>query len=115
MQILFGKPELQLTEKYDGRENLHIHLSKWTKAYGEEPQPEWVHLFCHTLDVIPRNWYTETELRRGIGEWDILRKRFLSTFLFEDQWMDTVDDALKLENTAIFTLPLELEEVVQPN
>jgi len=37
MQIRFGKPELPLTERYDGREDPHMHLTKWTKAYGEEP------------------------------------------------------------------------------
>lgn len=115
MQIRFAKLTLQLTEKYDGRENPHIHLRKWTKAYGEEWQPEWVHLFYHTLYVIQRNWYTETELQHGTGEWDILHERFLSTFLFEDQWMDTMENTLKLVKTTIFKLPLELEEVVPPD
>ncbi|MDW3502992.1 hypothetical protein NQ272_27955, partial [Escherichia coli] len=36
-----------------------------------------VHLFYHTLDVIPRNWYIETQLQHGTGEWDILREGFL--------------------------------------
>ena len=85
---------------------------KWTKAYGEEPQLEWVHLFYHTLDVIPRNWYTETELRHGTGEWDILREGFLLTLLFEDQWMDTVDDALQVVKATIFKKPLEPKEIV---
>jgi len=66
------------------------------------------------LDVIPRNWYTETELRHGTGKWDILRKGFLLTFLFEYQWMDTVDDALQIAKATIFKLPQEPEEFVQP-
>lgn len=85
MQIRFGKPELQITEKYDGRDYPHMHLTRLIKAYGEEPQPEWVQLFYHNLDVIPRNWYTKAELRHGTGKWDILHEGFLSTFLFEDQ------------------------------
>jgi len=56
------------------------------QGYGEKPQLEWVHLFCHTLDVIPMNLYIETELCHGIGEWDILREGFVMTFSFENGW-----------------------------
>lgn len=77
-------------------------------------QPEWVHLFYHTLDVIPRNWYTKTNLQHGIGEWDILHEAFLSTFIFEDEWMDIANDTLKLVKTIILTMPLETKEVFQP-
>lgn len=73
-----------MTEKYDGRSDLRDHLEKWTNSYGVEPQPEWVHLFCHTLDMIPMNWYLEIELCHGIDKWDILRQGFLMTFSFED-------------------------------
>ncbi len=82
MKIIFGKLELHITEKYNGRDDPRMHLTRWIKAYGEEPQPEWVHLFYHTLEVIQRNWYTEAELRHDTGEWDILCAGFLSTFLF---------------------------------
>jgi len=37
MQLWFGKSELRITEKYDGRDDPRMHLTKWTKAYGEEP------------------------------------------------------------------------------
>jgi len=84
-----------------------MHLSKWTKVYGEEPQHEWVHLFYHTLDVIPMNWYIETELLHGIGEWDILRKGFLLTFTFEDHWWDTMDDVIQAVKAVIFRIPQE--------
>src|SRR5271168_607599 len=80
MHLRFGKLQLWIADKYDGRNDLHTHLVKWTKAYGEETQLEWVHLFYHTLDVIPMNWYTETELHHGTSEWDILREGFLLTF-----------------------------------
>ena len=52
--------------------------------------PEWVHLFCHTLDVISMNWYLETEFRDGTGEWDILREGFIMTFSLEDGF-DCID------------------------
>ena len=73
-----------LTDKYDRWDDPHAHLAKWAKVYGEEPPPEWVYLFCHTLDFIPMNWYTETELCHGMSEWDILHKVFLLIFTFED-------------------------------
>ena len=84
-----------------------MHLNRWVQAYGEEPQPKWVHLFYHTLDVIPRNWYTEIDLRHGTTEWDMFHEGFLSTFLFEDQWMDTMDDQLQVVKATIFKIPLE--------
>lgn len=73
MRLQFGHPQVQLTEKYDGRDDPYDHLAKWTKVYGAEPQFEWVHLFCDTLDVISMNWYLETELRYGIEERDVLQ------------------------------------------
>jgi len=60
------------------------------------------------------NWYTETELRHGIGEWEVLREGFLLTFTFEDCWSDTMDDALQAVKAAIFKIPQEPMEVLQP-
>jgi len=73
-----------------------------------------VHLFYHTLDVIPRSWYTQAELRHDTGEWDIFHVGFLSKFLFKDQWMDPMDKALQLVKAAILKTLLESEETVQP-
>lgn len=110
----FRNPQMRLKDKYDGQYDLCMHLTKWTKVYGEEPQPEWVHLFYHTLDVIPMNWYIKTKLYHGMSEWDILRKRFLLTFTFEDRWWDTVDDVLQAVKTTIFEIPQEPIELIQP-
>jgi len=60
MRVRFGCPMVKLTKKYDGRSDPHDHLAKWTYPIGEKPQPKWVHMFCHTLDVILMNWYLET-------------------------------------------------------
>jgi len=93
---------MQLTNKYDGWDDPRSHLAKWNKVYEEVPKPEWVHLFCHTLDVIPMNWYTKTELFHGTSEWDNLDEGFLLTFTFEDCWCDTVDDVLQAVKVSIF-------------
>lgn len=37
MKIRFGKPELCIMEKYDGRNDPRMHLTRWIKAYQEEP------------------------------------------------------------------------------
>jgi len=83
------------------------------KVYGEEPQPKWVHLFYHTLDVIPMNWYIEMELCHGTNEWDVLCDGFLLTFTFEDHWSDVVDNALQAVKVVIFKIPQELMGVLQ--
>ena len=106
---------MQLVDKYDKQDDRRTYLAKWTKVYGEEPQPEWVHLFYHTLDVIPMNWYTETELRHGTGGWDVLREGFLLMFTFEDRWSDIVDDALQEIKVALFKIPQDPMRVLQPN
>ena len=67
--------------------------SQMAQAYGEKPQPKWVHLFYHTLDVLLMNWYIETKLQHGKGEWDVLHEGFMMTFNFEDEW-DNIDEAL---------------------
>lgn len=63
-----------------------------------------VHIFSHTLDIIPMNWYFETELHHGTTEWDILREIFLMTFSFEDGFK-SIDEALQEVKAAIFRIP----------
>ena len=106
MRLQFGHPHTRVAEKYDGRNDLHDHLAKWTRAYGMEPQPDWVHLFFHTLDTIPMNWYLEIELCHGIVEWDILREGFLLTFNFEDGFA-CIDGSLQEIKAIILRTPQE--------
>ena len=101
-----------LVDKYNGRDDPRTHLVKWSKVYGEEPQPKWVHLFYHTLDVIPMNCYTKMELHHGMSEWDVLHESFLLTFTFEDHLSDIVDDALQVVKAIIFKIPQEPMEVL---
>lgn len=86
MRSRFGYANTRMTEKYSGKDDPCDHLARWTKAWGMKPQPEWVHIFCHTLDTIPMNWYLETKLHHGTTEWDILRNIFLLTFSFEEEF-----------------------------
>ena len=89
-------------------------MVRWTQAYGKKPQPEWVHLFCHTLYVIPMNWYIETKLCHGIGEWDVLHKGFVMTFNFKDGW-DSIDEALQEVKETIFRIPRDPLDRIWPD
>jgi len=60
------------------------------------------------------NWYIETELHHGTSDWDILHQSFLLTFKFGDHWWDTIDDTLQVIKVAIFKIPHELIELIQP-
>lgn len=104
MRVRFGHPKVQLTEQNDGRSDLCGHLAKWIDAYGVEPQTKWVHLFCHTLHVIPMNWYLETKLLHDTDEWDILRQGFVMTFSFEDGF-ECIDEALQEVKAMILDHP----------
>jgi len=44
-KLMFGYANTFLVEKYTGKDDLRKHLARWTKPWGEEPQPEWVHIF----------------------------------------------------------------------
>lgn len=102
-----------MTDKYDGKDDPHAHLAKWAKAYGANPQREWVHLFYHTLDVIPMNSYLETKLHHGTCEWDVLREGFIMIFNFEDGF-DCIDEALQEIKAASFRIPQDPLDMVQP-
>lgn len=54
---------------------------------------EWVHIFYHTLDMIPMDWYLEIELFHGTAEWDILREGISMRFNLEDGFK-CIDEAL---------------------
>ena len=108
----FGHPKVRLTKKYDGRSDLRYQLEKWTNAYGAKLQLEWVHLFCHTLDVIPMNLYLETKLHHDTNEWDILRQGFVMTFKFEDGF-ECINEALQEVTETILGIPHDPLDLIQ--
>ncbi len=79
MKLRFGYDNTYMMGKYIGKDDPCEHLARWTKAWGEELQPKWFHIFCHTLDTIPMKWYLETELRHGMAKLDIMKGIFLLT------------------------------------
>lgn len=103
-----------MIEKYDRKDDLHAHFAKWPKAYGAKPQLEWLHLFCHSLDVILMNWYLERELCHGIGEWDILCEGSIMTFSLKDMF-DCINEALQEVKAPIFMIPQDPLDMIQPD
>jgi len=67
---------------------------------GGGSSTESVHIFCHTLDTIPMNWYLEMELHLGTAEWDSLRECFLLTFSFEDEVVCINEDLQEIKAVA---------------
>ena len=113
MKLRFGRANTRMTKKYNGKDDPRNHLAKWTKAWVEEPQPEWVHIFCHNLDTIPKNWYLKMEIYHGTTQWDVLNEGFLLTFSFEDGF-DGIDEVLQEVKAAIFRIMQDPLDLIQP-
>ena len=87
------------------------------KAWQHRDADEWVHLFVHSLDPIPKNWYTKTELCRGTETCSLLIEEFQLTFGFEFEYLE-IDDALEVIILKLFDdFPLlifnQLDQVAQ--
>lgn len=49
----FSHVDINIAKKYDDQKDPRKYLSLWTVAWGVEPQPKLVHMFLHSLDMIP--------------------------------------------------------------
>lgn len=114
MKLFFGHANTIIIEKYSGKDDPHNHLEKWTKAWGMELEPKWVHIFFPTLDTIPMNWYLRNELHHVTAEWDVLKEGFLLSFNFVDEF-ESIDEALKEIKAVIFRMLKEPMEWTQPD
>jgi hypothetical protein len=68
------------------------------------PPEEWPHHFIHTLEGIPKNWYTEQEQRRETTNWEEIQQNFVVTFSFEHESPE-IDTTLKVVRDRIFEEP----------
>ena len=87
--------------KYDGQIDPIIHIESCVKSWKHKSVDDQVHLFVHTLDTIPKNWYIETELCRGSENWYLMIDGFKLTFGFEFEYPEN-DDALEMIRTKVF-------------
>ena len=95
LQIRFRLDEGDIKLGYVGLNLPTTHLKGSIKTLNKKkiPRDEWVHLFVHMLDIIPRNQYIELEVRRGKMDWGEMTHNFKVTFIFESG-DDLVDKAL---------------------
>lgn len=108
MMLWFGYANTSIAKKYTRKDDLREYLARCRKAQGEEPQPKWVHIFYHTLDMILMKWYLETELRHGTQSGMFQKESFLLTFNFEDEF-EYIDGVLQEIKSTIFKI---LEEPI---
>ena len=91
LAVRFGDDIGGMNYRYDGQTDPRIHVEAFVKEWKHKDVDEWVHLFVHTLDTIPKNWYTKTELRRGTETWSQMIDGFHLTFGFESEYLK-IDD-----------------------
>ena len=101
MAIRFSVDKEYVQQKYTGESDPRSHIQTCEQSWLDIPEDEWVHRFIHTLDTVPRNWYTETELRKGTTTWPLMIDSFLLTFAFESEYPG-VDQALQVIKIKIF-------------
>ena len=97
----FGDDKGGMNYKYDGQIDPIIHVEACIKAWQHRSVDEWVDVFVHTLDTIPKNWYTETGLCRGSENWSLMIDGFKLTFWFEFEY-PKIHDALEVIRTQVF-------------
>ena len=106
--IRFGEKPDELGCQYNGETDPRLHVEFYTKKWQHHRADERVRLFIHTLDTNSRNWYTETELRRGTENWPLMVDGYELTFNFESNYPE-VDDVLESIKERIFETDLLLE------
>ena len=91
----FGEDDGGMNYKYDGQNDPRIHVEACIEAWKQRSVDEWVHIFIHTLGLIPKNWYIKIELRRGTKDWSLLIDGFKSKY-------PEIDNVVEVIRTKIF-------------
>ncbi len=58
MRISFSIERDGIQQKYTGESDPRAHIMLCEQSWLDILADEWVHLFVHTLDTVPMNWYT---------------------------------------------------------
>ena len=101
LEIIFWEEISYTGRKYTRLRNHDEHINHCHTTWQEYPWQEWVHWFIHTLEMVPRNWYTSVELLQGTLEWEYLSTIFMHTFYFASE-QPTFDVALDIMKENIF-------------
>ena len=84
LEVIFGEKMLYTVSKYTGLTNLVEHIEHFRETWDISLRQEWIHKLIHTLEMIPRNWYMQVELRRVTVKWEELVANFMHAFEFVD-------------------------------
>lgn len=80
MKLRFGRATTRMTEKYNGKDDLRVHLEKWTKAWGTKTTAR---MSTHILSYYGYNSH-ELVFRNGAPLWHcgmgLIEGRFLIDF-----------------------------------
>ena len=93
MTAWFSAQAVNCEVRYTGRSFPKDHVQICEEDWSDIPREKWVHRFINTLDTTPINWYLQAELHLITADWAGMTQKFVSTFLFENQY-PTVDQAL---------------------
>jgi hypothetical protein len=69
-----AEQEHRYEEKYEGFGQPQEHVDKCIVQWRLVPPEEWPHHFIHTLEGIPKNWYTEQEQHRETANWEEIQQ-----------------------------------------
>ena len=61
MTVHFSNAKEYHAGRYDGRNDPSGHLMESQTLWALRPKDEWVHVFIHTMDEMPRSWYVSVE------------------------------------------------------
>ena len=100
LEVRFGEKILYNGQKYTGMTNPVNHIEHCRATWEMSSRHEWANQFIHTLEMIPRKWYTSVELRWGTIEWEELAASFTHTFEFVDGH-PSIDVSLQVSKTKI--------------
>jgi hypothetical protein len=64
MQVRFGTELENIVQKYTWISDPTYHIVQCKNIWGSILKKEWTHMFIHTLDTIPKNWYLELKMCR---------------------------------------------------
>jgi len=62
--VRFGEVHGSVNKHYSGMIDPREHILTCGYVWNELPKEAWPHMFVHTLDIIPRNWYIQLELHQ---------------------------------------------------
>jgi hypothetical protein len=110
MQVRFSTKVEYIAQKYTWVSDPTNHAEQCKNIWSLISKKEWTHIFIHTLNTIPKNWYLELEMCRETTNLDQLIQRFKVKFNFEHE-SPFVDASLQVIRSNMFSEEGSIEVV----